>query len=64
MAAVSKPIDSASGAAKFDSSDLVVAFADGGYEQGPRANAVPEPLSLALMLLGLIAYWSRRPSTR
>ena len=29
----------------FDSSDMVAAFADGGYEQGPRTDAVeaPEP---------------------
>ena len=60
MAAVSKPIDSASGAAKFDSSDLVVAFADGGYEQGPSVNAVPEPSSAVLLLVGLLALVRRR----
>ena len=29
----------------FDSSDMVTAFADGGYEKGPRTDAVavPEP---------------------
>ena len=36
----------------FDSDDFIIAFQDGGYEQGPRtdAAAVPEPTSLALML--------------
>jgi len=37
-------------------SDLVPAFQDGGYEQGPRleANAVPEPTASASLLAGLI----------
>ena len=39
---------------EFTSSDLVVAFQDGGYELGPRAAiAVPEPTSLAALLVGL-----------
>jgi hypothetical protein len=38
------------------SSDLVAALAGGGYEMGPRAAvaAVPEPSSLALVLLGML----------
>lgn len=41
---------------EFTSSDMVVAFTDGGYELGPRpaVNAVPEPTSLVLLLVGLI----------
>jgi hypothetical protein len=40
----------------FNSSDLVAAFSDGGYEQGPRAavSAVPEPSSVAMLLIGLL----------
>ncbi len=40
----------------FTSGDLVVAFQDGGYEKGPRttANAVPEPRSFAMLIIGLI----------
>lgn len=40
----------------FNSSDLVAAFSDGGYENGPRAavSAVPEPSSVALLLIGLL----------
>lgn len=44
-----------------DSGDLVVAFIQGGYEQGPRwvdppaAQTVPEPASVALFLIGLMA---------
>ena len=40
----------------FDSSDMVTAFADGGYEQGlrPDAVAVPEPDSAFLSLLVLL----------
>jgi hypothetical protein len=38
----------------FGSGDLVVAFADGGYEQGPPAvAAVPEPSSLLLIGMAL-----------
>ncbi|MEZ6121112.1 MAG: hypothetical protein R3C28_31720 [Pirellulaceae bacterium] len=41
----------------FNSSDLVLAFQDGGYEQGPRAGvqAVPEPASSVLWLLSLLS---------
>ncbi|MCP4191272.1 MAG: hypothetical protein P8N76_05530 [Pirellulaceae bacterium] len=44
------------GDTSFNSSDFVAAFSNGGYEQGPRqaANAVPEPSSLCLVLLGII----------
>jgi hypothetical protein len=46
----------------FGSGDFVVAFTDGGYEQGPRmaANAVPEPTSLAMIIIGLIGIAIRR----
>jgi hypothetical protein len=39
------------------SGDLVAALADGGYEQGPRAAtaAVPEPSSMLLILVALLA---------
>jgi hypothetical protein len=40
----------------FDSSDMVAAFADGGYENGlrPAAAAVPEPTSMVLLVTGWI----------
>ena len=39
----------------FDSGDFVVAFSDGGYEQGPRdAPAVPEPSTLVLVALATL----------
>lgn len=46
------------GDGEFDSSDLVVAFQDAGYRAGPRASvqAVPEPSSLALILIGCCSY--------
>ncbi|MCP4192505.1 MAG: EF-hand domain-containing protein [Planctomycetaceae bacterium] len=48
----------------FDSSDLVVAFANGGYEQRPAANAVPEPSSAVLLIVGLLVAFAtnRRPA--
>jgi hypothetical protein len=50
----------------FDSSDMVTAFVDGGYEKGPRANAavVPEPTSVLLLVMGLIAVATRSPRRR
>lgn len=50
------------GDGEFDSSDFVAAFTDGGYEQGPRAAtaAVPEPSSVALLLIGGLALVRRR----
>ena len=52
------------GDADFTSADLVIALADGGYEQGPRASvAVPEPSTLATLLVGFIAVASV-PGTR
>lgn len=46
----------------FDSADFVAAFTDGGFELGPRAatSAVPEPSSLALLLIGSLHLWKRR----
>ena len=44
----------------FDSSDLVVAFRDGRYEEGPAVNAVPEPSSAVLLIIGLLALVRRR----
>ena len=40
-----------------NSTDLVIALSDGGYEQGPRAavSAVPEPGGPLLLILGMIA---------
>jgi hypothetical protein len=52
-----------SGDMVFDSGDLVAAFSDGGYELGlpPAAvAAVPEPSSLALALIGLLAFGCHR----
>jgi hypothetical protein len=48
----------------FESGDFVAAFADGGYEIGPRpgaVSAVPEPSGSALLLLALAlaALWRR-----
>ena len=37
--------------------DFVIAFEDGGYEQGPRTDitAVPEPSGWLLMILGAVS---------
>ena len=47
---------------RFGSSDLVAAFQDGGYEQGPRINPemVPEPSGLVLLAMGLLMICRRR----
>jgi hypothetical protein len=47
---------------EFDSSDMATAFVDGGYEQGPRADAaaVPEPLSFDAFALGLLLVFGVR----
>ncbi|MCA9200264.1 MAG: PEP-CTERM sorting domain-containing protein, partial [Planctomycetales bacterium] len=50
------------GDGEFDTSDMVLAFQDGGYELGPRPAVVPEP-NTALGLLaagGLTLTASRR----
>ncbi len=46
--------------AEFNTADLLVAFQGGGFERGPRgavaaAPAVPEPSSMVLVLMGLVA---------
>jgi hypothetical protein len=53
------------GDGRANSTDLVAALADGGYEQGkpPAANAVPEPASSLLLLVGLLML-SGRSRTR
>ena len=47
----------------FSSSDFVVAFSGGGYEQGPQELgqlAVPEPATMLIVELGLMAMLIRR----
>ena len=40
---------------EFESTDLVVAFRDGGYELGPRhAETVPEPASCLILMFGVL----------
>ena len=39
---------------EFTTRDFVVAFQDGGYEQGPRAAVVPEPNVALLLSIGLL----------
>jgi hypothetical protein len=53
-----------SGDGVFDSSDLVIAFVDGGHEQGERqrAVAVPEPSGWPLLVMGLLPWLSNRRS--
>ncbi len=55
-----------SGDQRFDSGDLVVAFQDGGFETGPRpaVNAVPEPMSLMMLLVGGLGIVIRRQHAR
>ncbi len=47
---------------RFDTADLVGAFQDGGYGQGPRAeaNAVPETTSFAVVMAALVAFATGR----
>ena len=46
----------------FTTGDLVTAFQTGKYEQGPRgaAPAIPEPSSLVMLLIGVVAFLRRR----
>ncbi len=48
----------------FDSGDFIVAFQGGGFEKGPRpaAAVVPEPSTLLVPLLSLLAITVRRRS--
>ena len=48
----------------FDTSDFVIAFTDGGYEQGllPDAAAVPEPSTALLLILGILCAVGRKPT--
>ena len=50
------------GDGRTNSGDLVAALADGGYEVGPRAavSAVPEPVSVTLLTLGIVGLCGRR----
>ena len=50
----------------FDTGDLVKAFQDGGFEKGPRvgANAVPEPTSVVMLMLGWIAIATQHRARR
>ncbi len=42
----------------FDSNDMIVAFVDGGYEQGPWTDvaAVPDPGGWCLLVMGLLSW--------
>ena len=50
----------------FESGDFVVAFQDGGYEQGPRTDvaAVPEPSGTLLWVVGLPLWLIARRTRR
>jgi hypothetical protein len=50
------------GSGRTNTSDLVAALADGGYERGPATavSSVPEPSSVLLLLLGCLALVRRR----
>jgi hypothetical protein len=50
------------GSGRTNTSDLVAALADGGYERGPVAAvaSVPEPSSALLLVIGCLAMWRRR----
>ena len=54
------------GDGRANSSDLVAALSDGGYELGPRAAvaSVPEPSSLVLLLLGAVTWVARSRNRR
>jgi hypothetical protein len=54
------------GDGEFSTGDLVFAFQSGGYEKGPRAavTSVPEPASIALLVLGFLVAGRRLAPTR
>ena len=47
----------------FDAADFVIAFEDGGYEQGRRTDvaAVPEPSAAVLLILFVLCSVCRLP---
>ncbi|MCP4194150.1 MAG: PEP-CTERM sorting domain-containing protein [Planctomycetaceae bacterium] len=50
---------------RFNSGDLVAAFQDGGYEVGPKAAVVvPEPATISMILIGLVALMIKRKKNR
>ncbi|MCA9170144.1 MAG: PEP-CTERM sorting domain-containing protein, partial [Planctomycetales bacterium] len=47
---------------EFTTSDMVIAFQDGGYEQGPRSSvsSVPEPTTfLGFVIGGMLSLFAR-----
>lgn len=51
------------GSGRYDSLDLIEALADGGYEKGPRTEAVPEPSGMLLLVTAAMGLLRRRSTT-